>query len=67
MVLIVEFRLISAIAFHELRWWLLGKVDARILLVRYTHRPNGIIRLIGAGYWREGRDYYENHWKNQTL
>ena len=38
-------------------------MDARILLVRYTHRPNGIIRLIGAGYWREGRDYYENYWK----
>ncbi|MEO6993119.1 MAG: BrnT family toxin [Lacunisphaera sp.] len=52
---------------RELRWWLLGQVDARILLVRYTHRPNGIIRLIGAGYWREGRDYYENHWKSQTL
>jgi hypothetical protein len=50
---------------RELRWWLLGRVGARILLVRYTHRPGGIIRLIGAGYWREGRDYYENHWKNQ--
>ena len=48
---------------RELRWWLLGRVGARILLVRYTHRPDGIIRLIGAGYWREGRDYYENHWK----
>ncbi len=52
---------------RELRWWLLGQVDARILFVRYTHRPNGIIRLIGAGYWREGRDYHEKHWKNQTL
>lgn len=51
---------------RELRWWLLGKVDGRILLVRYTHRPGGIIRLIGAGYWREGRDYYENHWKIQN-
>lgn len=50
---------------RELRWWLLGRVDARILLVRYTHRPNGVIRLIGAGYWREGRDYYENFWKNE--
>jgi len=44
-----------------------GKVDARILHVRYTHRPNGIIRLIGAAYWREGHDYDENHWKNQIL
>lgn len=24
------------------------------------------IRLIGAGYWREGRDYYENYWKSQN-
>ena len=32
-----------------------------------THRPGGMIRLIGAGYWREGRDYYETYWKNQTL
>ena len=40
-------------------------VGTRILLVRYTHRPGGIIRLSGAGYWREGRDPYENHWKNQ--
>jgi len=46
----------------ELRWWLLGKVRGRILLVRYTHRPNGAVRLIGAGYWKEGRDYYENYW-----
>jgi uncharacterized DUF497 family protein len=35
---------------RELRWWLLGRVGARILLVRYTHRPGGVIRLIGAGY-----------------
>jgi uncharacterized DUF497 family protein len=52
---------------HELRWWLPGKVDGRVMLVRYTHRPGGVVRLIGAGYWREGRDYYENHWKNQIF
>ena len=51
---------------RELRWWLLGKVDGRVMLVRYTHRPNGVIRLIGAGCWRQGRDHYENHWKNQN-
>jgi uncharacterized protein len=51
---------------RELRWWLLGKVDGRVMLVRYTHRPNGVIRLIGAGYWRQGRDHYENHWKTQN-
>jgi hypothetical protein len=34
-----------------------------ILLARGTHRPGGVISLIGAGYWREGRDFYENYWK----
>lgn len=49
----------------ELRWWLLGRVGARVMLVRYTHRPVGIVRLIGAGYWKEGRDYYEKYWETQ--
>lgn len=50
---------------RELRWWLLGRVDGRILLVRYTHRPGGVIRLIGAGFWRQGKDYHEKYWKDQ--
>ena len=50
----------------ELRWWLLGRVGARVLLVRYTHRPQGVIRLIGAGYWKEGRDYYEKYWEENS-
>ena len=29
----------------ELRWWLLGKVGPRVMLVRYTHRENGRIRI----------------------
>jgi|GEM_PF-704907 len=49
----------------ELRWWLLGMVGGRVMLVRYTHRANGVIRLIGAGYWRRGRDTYEIYWKDQ--
>ena len=44
---------------HELRWWLLGRVDARVMLVRYTHRPGGTIRIIGAGYWQTGEKIYE--------
>jgi uncharacterized DUF497 family protein len=44
---------------HELRWWLLGKVGGRIMLVRYSHRPNGVIRIIGAGYWEIGAKLYE--------
>ena len=43
----------------ELRWWLLGMVNVRVLLVRYTHRPSGTIRIIGAGYWRTGKELYE--------
>ena len=49
---------------HELRWWLLGKVGNRVMLVRYTHRPSGIIRIIGAGYWDVGAKIYEK--ENQT-
>jgi uncharacterized protein len=49
---------------YELRWWLLGKVDERVMLVRYTHRPNGVIRIIGAGYWGMGAKIYEE--KNRT-
>lgn len=51
---------------HELRWWLLGKINHRVLHVRYTHRPNGIIRIIGAGYWRKSHNQYETYWKNQA-
>ena len=51
----------------ELRWWLLGKVASRVMLVRYTHRPVGVVRIIGAGYWKEGRDYYETYWKKHSL
>jgi uncharacterized DUF497 family protein len=43
----------------ELRWWLLGKVGTRVMLVRYTHRLNGVIRIIGAGYWEIGAKIYE--------
>jgi len=50
----------------ELRWWLLGKVGSRVMLVRYTHRAPGIVRIIGAGYWKKGRDYYEHHWKTHA-
>ena len=50
---------------QELRWWLLGKIGDRVLHVRYTHRPDGVIRLIGAGYWRSFHIHYETYWKNQ--
>jgi uncharacterized protein len=48
----------------ELRWWLLGKVGDHVMLVRYTHRPGGMIRIIGAGYWEVGAKIYEK--ENRT-
>jgi uncharacterized DUF497 family protein len=47
----------------ELRWWLIGRVGSRVILVRYTHRPGGVIRLIGAGCWANARDLYEKRRK----
>ena len=41
----------------EERYFCLGKVAGRIMTVRFTYRQ-GFIRIIGAGYWREGRRYY---------
>jgi uncharacterized protein len=42
----------------EQRRFLYGQVRGRILTVRYTRRGD-VIRIIGAGYWREGKDEYE--------
>ena len=36
----------------------MGRVGGRILTVRFTFRE-GIIRIIGAGYWRKERRVYE--------
>lgn len=56
---IVEDRLHSA---SEERHFCLGKVNGRVMTVRFTHR-DGKIRIIGAGFWRKGRLAYEK--KNQ--
>ena len=43
----------------ERRYYCIGKVGAGIMTVRFTYRKNRI-RIIGAGYWRKGKDiYYE--------
>lgn len=42
----------------EARLFCIGKVGNRILTVRFTYR-NELIRILGAGYWRKGREYYE--------
>ena len=36
---------------NEERWFCIGKVDDRVLTVRFTYR-HGRIRIIGAGVWR---------------
>ena len=43
---------------EEMRYFCFGKVEDRVLTVRFTYRK-GNIRIFGAGYWREGRDRYE--------
>lgn len=43
---------------REERFFCMGRVDGRVLTVRFTYRA-GIIRIIGAGYWRKGARYYE--------
>lgn len=42
----------------EDRYYCFGRVPAGILTVRFTYR-NGVIRIIGAGFWRRGRKIYE--------
>ena len=42
----------------EPRFFCLGCVDGRVMTVRFTLRGSNI-RIIGAGYWRKGRDAYE--------
>ncbi|MGH8251947.1 MAG: BrnT family toxin [Steroidobacteraceae bacterium] len=47
----------------EERFYCFGKIGGRILTVRFTYR-SGVVRIIGAGYWRRGRRVYE---ENQGL
>ncbi len=42
----------------EERYYCFGKVREGVLTVRFTWR-GGVIRIIGAGYWREGKAIYE--------
>ncbi|MDA3956203.1 BrnT family toxin [Oceanispirochaeta sp.] len=42
----------------EDRFFCIGQIDKGIVTVRFTMRRNNI-RIIGAGYWREGRKLYE--------
>ena len=42
----------------EERFYCFGSVGGGVVTVRFTYR-NDVIRIIGAGYWREGRRIYE--------
>ena len=42
----------------EKRYYCFGKAGEDILTVRFTYR-HGLIRIIGAGYWRKGKQIYE--------
>jgi uncharacterized protein len=42
----------------EKRFFCLGRVEGRILTVRFTYRRKRI-RIYGAGYWRQGKKRYE--------
>jgi uncharacterized DUF497 family protein len=42
----------------ENRYFCFGKVNDGILTVRFAWRGD-VIRIIGAGYWRKGKEFYE--------
>ena len=42
----------------EKRYYCFGALGEGIMTVRFTYRAS-TIRIIGAGYWREGRRIYE--------
>jgi uncharacterized protein len=42
----------------EMRYYCLGMVHSRVMTVRFIVR-GGKVRIICAGYWREGRKIYE--------
>jgi len=42
----------------EPRFFCFGRVASGILTVRFTRRA-GVIRIIGAGFWRKGKAIYE--------
>ncbi len=48
----------------EKRFYCFGKIDENIVTVRFTYRNNKI-RIIGAGYWRKGKQIYEKENKIQ--
>jgi uncharacterized DUF497 family protein len=55
------FRIIAEDLEHskvEKRYFCFGSVDQKIVTVRFTFRKR-TIRILGAGYWRQGKKIYE--------
>ena len=48
----------AAHSVDEERYFCVGNVDGGIMTVRFTYRESRI-RIIGAGYWRKGKQIYE--------
>ena len=46
----------------EKRYYCIGKVEEGVVTVRFTYRKN-VIRIFGAGYWRKGKNIYEEKYK----
>jgi uncharacterized protein len=49
---------------NEERYYCFGKIGEDVVTVRFTHRKNKI-RIIGAAYWRKGKQLYEKENKIQ--
>ncbi len=48
----------AAHSLGETRYFCFGRIENGILTVRFTRRL-GVIRIIGAGFWRKGKAIYE--------
>jgi len=42
----------------EKRYFCFGRIADGVLTVRFTYR-SGVVRIIGAGFWRKGKAIYE--------
>ena len=47
----------------ENRFYCIGKVGGGVLTVRFAYRGQ-TIRIFGAGYWRKGKELYEDSKKD---
>ncbi len=50
---------------EEERLYCIGAIPRGIVMVRFTYRGNQI-RIFGAGFWRRGKDIYEQTNRTRT-